>query len=148
MSMIVKDGDTLTLMPLTTEHPVDDQGAVLERMPSLDRSAAEAMANGISRVRLVSNGTSKPYSDDGSQTVMAQADTGGAPGGSSPPLPNDHVTQEGHICNQPDIPAGTCEPHKSSADERRKCTCRSSRCVKLYCVCWAAGEIYPYHYSA
>ena len=28
----------------------------------------------------------------------------------------------------------------SSGAGDKKCTCRHSKCVKLYCVCWAAGE--------
>ena len=67
LSMIVKDGDTLTLVPSqpTADHRSDAEQ--LERMPSLDRSAAEAVTQGIDRVRLVSNGVSypAPLSDNG-----------------------------------------------------------------------------------
>ena len=69
--MIVKDGDTLTLVPSqpTADHQSD--AGQLERMPSLDRSAAEAVTQGIGRVRLVSNVTSNPapLSDGGAPNM-------------------------------------------------------------------------------
>lgn len=44
-----------------------------------------------------------------------------------PPLPRP--------CLHPAGPAPV-----SSGPGDKKCTCRFSKCIKLYCVCWAGGE--------